>query len=66
LVGWLAGWGSAGSSQAHWPFPGDKVCQGYAYILTHPGVPCIFWEHYFDWGSRVRGEMDSLLQVRGS
>jgi len=23
--------------------------QGYAYILTHPGIPCIYWEHYFDW-----------------
>eukprot|EP00775_Hariotina_reticulata_P005433 gene5433-5666_t len=53
-----------GSTQAHWPFPGDKVCQGYAYILTHPGVPCIFWEHYFDWGRRVRGEIDALIQVR--
>ena len=23
---------------------------GYAYILTHPGIPCLFWEHHFDWG----------------
>ena len=30
-----------GSTQALWPFPSDKVMQGYAYILTHPGVPCI-------------------------
>ncbi len=30
-----------GSTQGHWPFPGDKVMQGYAYILTHPGTPCI-------------------------
>ena len=20
---------------------------GYAYILTHPGIPCLFWEHNF-------------------
>ena len=30
-----------GSTQAMWPFPSDKVMQGYAYILTHPGIPCI-------------------------
>jgi alpha-amylase len=23
--------------------------QAYAYILTHPGVPCVYWKHYFDW-----------------
>ncbi|MBN1912687.1 MAG: hypothetical protein JW818_23395 [Pirellulales bacterium] len=27
----------------------EKVMQGYAYILTHPGVPCVYWKHYFDW-----------------
>ena len=30
-----------GSTQAMWPFPSDKVMQGYEYILTHPGTPCI-------------------------
>ena len=30
-----------GSTQKLWPFPSYKVMQGYAYILTHPGVPCI-------------------------
>ena len=29
--------GSGG--QNHWPFPGDKVMEGYAYILTHPRRP---------------------------
>jgi len=24
--------------QGHWPFPRDKLMQGYAYILTHPGT----------------------------
>ncbi|XP_062103076.1 alpha-amylase 3, chloroplastic-like [Humulus lupulus] len=28
-----------GSTQGHWPFPRDKLAQGYAYILTHPGTP---------------------------
>jgi len=30
-----------GSTQKLWPFPSDKVMQGYAYILTHPGTPSI-------------------------
>jgi alpha-amylase len=36
------------STQGHWPFPRHAVLQGYAYILTHPGIPCIFWEHLLD------------------
>lgn len=28
-----------GSTLKNWPFPLDKVVQGYAYILTHPGIP---------------------------
>jgi alpha-amylase len=28
----------------------EKLMQGYAYILTHPGVPCVYWKHFFDWG----------------
>eukprot|EP00898_Chlorokybus_atmophyticus_P008434 jgi/Chlat1/8592/Chrsp86S07992 len=51
-----------GSTQAHWPFPGDKVMQGYAYILTHPGIPTVFYDHFFDWG--LREELRKLLEVR--
>ncbi|MEL6835849.1 MAG: alpha-amylase C-terminal beta-sheet domain-containing protein [Bacteroidota bacterium] len=51
-----------GSTQAYWPFPGGKVMQGYAYILTHPGVPSVFWDHYFDWG--LKGAIDALIEVR--
>ena len=41
---------------------GGNVVQGYAYILTHPGVPQIYWKHYMDWG--VRGQIDPLIKVR--
>lgn len=51
-----------GSTQAYWPFPGGKVMQGYAYILTHPGVPSVFWDHYFDWG--LKTAIDELIEVR--
>ena len=51
-----------GSSQNYWPFPGGKVMQGYAYILTHPGVPSVFWDHYFDWG--LKNQIRALMRVR--
>ncbi|KAK8969271.1 Alpha-amylase isozyme 3B [Platanthera guangdongensis] len=48
LIGWLPGKAvtfvdnhDTGSTQNLWPFPSDKVMQGYAYILTHPGIPSI-------------------------
>lgn len=69
LLGWAPGVAvtfidnhDTGSSQAVWPFPSEGVMQGYAYILTHPGMPTIFWEHYFDWG--LKAEIDALVQVR--
>ena len=55
-----------GSTQSHWPFPSNKVGMGYAYILTHPGTPSIFWDHYFDWGEDLKGQISGLLKVRDS
>jgi len=26
---------------------GDNIMKGYAYILTHPGIPCVFIPHYY-------------------
>jgi alpha-amylase len=38
------------STQNSWPFPSDKVMEGYAYILTHPGVPSWqFYDHLLYW-----------------
>ena len=25
----------------------DNIMKGYAYILTHPGIPCVFFPHYY-------------------
>jgi alpha-amylase len=36
--------------------------QGYAYILTHPGIPCVFWEHVYDWN--LYKEIQKLIAVR--
>ncbi|OIW21515.1 hypothetical protein TanjilG_05524 [Lupinus angustifolius] len=51
-----------GSTQKIWPFPSDKVIQGYAYILTHPGTPSIFYDHFFDWG--LKEEISKLTAIR--
>lgn len=41
-----------------------EVEQGYAYILTHPGVPCVYWKHYFDWGQRLRERIKAIINAR--
>ncbi|KAJ4701758.1 Alpha-amylase [Melia azedarach] len=51
-----------GSTQRLWPFPSDKVMLGYAYILTHPGIPSIFYDHFFDWG--LKEEIGKLAAIR--
>jgi alpha-amylase len=43
---------------------GWEVEQGYAYILTHPGVPCVYWKHYFDWGKRLQDRIKALVNAR--
>ncbi|CAJ1385428.1 unnamed protein product [Effrenium voratum] len=71
LLGWMPSHAvtfldnhDTGSTQAHWPFPGDKVIVGYAYILTHPGIPSIFWDHVCDWGDDMRKRITTLLKLR--
>ena len=41
-----------------------EVEQGYAYILTHPGVPTVYWKHYFDWGPDLREKIKALINAR--
>jgi len=53
-----------GSTQAHWPFPNDKLMIGYCYIITHPGIPSIFWDHVCDWGENIRNQIASLMKLR--
>ncbi|GKT09197.1 alpha-amylase family glycosyl hydrolase [Desulforhabdus sp. TSK] len=43
---------------------GWEVEQGYAYILTHPGVPTVYWKHYFDWGGDLREKIHALINAR--
>ena len=54
-----------GSSQGHWRFPSGTEMQGYAYILTHPGTPCVFWDHIFEDGwSHLHKPIRDLLAIR--
>ena len=55
---------SPSGGQNHWPFPSDKVMQGYAYILTHPGIPCVYWVHFYDWG--LGADIKKLMAIRKS
>lgn len=53
---------SCGAGQNHWPVPCDKVMQGYAYVLTHPGIPSIYWAHVYDWG--LYNGIKTLVDIR--
>ncbi|QCD82721.1 alpha-amylase 3, chloroplastic [Vigna unguiculata] len=50
-----------GSTQGHWRFPSGKEMQGYAYTLTHPGTPSVFYDHLF---SHYKTEVSTLLSIR--
>jgi len=54
-----------GSTQGHWRFPRGKELQGYAYILTHPGTPTVFWDHIFDnyWG-HLHDPIKKMIRLR--
>jgi alpha-amylase len=46
-------------------FPGgDQMLQGYAYLLTHPGVPCIFWRDIYDSPQYFEDGINDLIRIR--
>jgi hypothetical protein len=47
-------------------FPSDEVSlrKGYAYILTHPGVPMVFWTHFFDKPIGVQNAIKDIITIR--
>jgi alpha-amylase len=61
--------GNGQGGQKHWELRGEAVMQGYAYVLTHPGIPCVYWPHYFDWKApfeqhSMKKELDRLIGLR--
>jgi len=52
-----------GSTQNHWPFGNrESIMQGYVYILTHPGVPTVFWDHLYNLG--LYHQIKTLMRLR--
>ena len=45
-----------GSTQQHWELSWFDVPAAYAFILTHPGMPCVASQHYFAQSSDFTGE----------
>jgi alpha-amylase len=41
-----------------------QVEQAYAVILTHPGVPCVYWKHFFEWGPDLQAKIKALINAR--
>ena len=51
------GWG-----QECWPCPVNFKSKAYAFILTMPGIPCVYWPDCFDWGHE--NEIKELIALR--
>jgi alpha-amylase len=58
-----------GSTQQHWELDWGDVAAAYAFILTHPGMPCVANQHYFaedHWqyrgGNVVQGTTKTMKQ----
>ena len=57
--------GSSQDGHDHDSFENNwQVEQAYAYTLTHPGIPCVFWKHYFDWGDELQNKIKALINAR--
>jgi alpha-amylase len=41
-----------------------QVEQAYAMILTHPGLPSVYWKHYFEWGDDLQNKIQALINAR--
>ncbi|GBG73693.1 hypothetical protein CBR_g17035 [Chara braunii] len=52
----------SGSTQGHWRFPQGREMLGYAYILTHPGTPTVFYDHWF--ANHLKEPIRILLALR--
>jgi len=44
----------------------NQVCRAYAFILTHCGIPSIFWSDWSDRGEEVTHQITALCKLRKS
>lgn len=50
------------NGQRHAVFPFEHIMKGYAYILTHPGVPCVYYYDFYHRG--IEKEITELISLR--
>jgi alpha-amylase len=55
---------TSSTGQNLWPVPAGSVMQGYAYILTHPGIPTVYYPHVYNWN--LRTAIKALISARKS
>ncbi len=62
---------SVGGGQKHNPIEGSfgNYWEGrrhlaYAYVLTHPGIPSVYWYHWADCGAGLKGEIKKMISAR--
>ena len=53
---------AAGSGQRHWECPPHFKSSAYAFVLSMPGTPSVYWPDCFDWG--MREEIAALIAAR--
>jgi alpha-amylase len=49
---------------ASWFPGGDQMLQGYAYLLSHPGIPSVFWRDIYDSDKYFENSINDLIQIR--
>eukprot|EP00914_Ancora_sagittata_P016887 GHVO01033419.1.p1 GENE.GHVO01033419.1~~GHVO01033419.1.p1 ORF type:complete len:342 (-),score=60.56 GHVO01033419.1:165-1190(-) len=42
----------------------EQVLKGIAFLLTSPGVPCIYWNYWMDYGEECRKQINDLCASR--
>lgn len=59
-----------GQNEWYLPLPcnGDFISLkcAYAYILTHPGIPCVYWSDWYDRDSDTKTAIETLIKIRRS
>ncbi|MFL6635064.1 MAG: glucan 1,4-alpha-maltotetraohydrolase domain-containing protein [Massilia sp.] len=53
---------SCGTGQNLWAVPCGSVLEGYAYILSHPGIPTVFYPHVYNWN--LKTQIAALMAAR--
>lgn len=52
------------SANDSFPLDNKRLIQGYVFLLTHPGIPCIYWSHMFERNQEVYDTISQLCNIR--